>query len=91
VIVLGSAILLEFLQILLPDRDARIVDAIEKIAGGGTGVFAAQWLFRSPWGGVGLGPLHNLEKAAIIASLQPDPNRAANGIRAVDATILTNE
>ena len=45
VIVLGSAILLEFLQILVPDRDVRIVDAIEKIAGGGTGIFAAQWLF----------------------------------------------
>ena len=44
-IVLGSAILLEFLQILVPDRDARMVDAIEKIAGGGTGIFAAQWLF----------------------------------------------
>jgi hypothetical protein len=28
----------------VPDRDARIVDAIEKIAGGGTGIFAAQWL-----------------------------------------------
>jgi hypothetical protein len=44
VIVLGSAILLEFLQILVPDRDARMVDAIEKIAGGGTGIFTAQWL-----------------------------------------------
>jgi hypothetical protein len=43
-IVLGSAILLERLQILVPDRDARIVNAIEKIAGGGTGIFAAQWL-----------------------------------------------
>jgi hypothetical protein len=44
VIVLGSALLLEFLQILVPDRDARMVDAIEKIAGGRTGIFAAQWL-----------------------------------------------
>ena len=44
VVVLGSAILLEFLQILVPDRDARMVDTIEKIAGGGTGIFAAQWL-----------------------------------------------
>ena len=31
VIVVGSAILFEFLQILVPDRDARMVDAIEKI------------------------------------------------------------
>jgi hypothetical protein len=44
VIVLGSAICLECLQILVPDRDARMVDAIEKIAGGGAGIFAAQWL-----------------------------------------------
>jgi hypothetical protein len=43
-IVLGSAILLEGLQILVPDRDARMVDAIEKIAGGGAGIFTAQWL-----------------------------------------------
>jgi hypothetical protein len=43
-IVLGSAILLEFLQILVPDRDARMVDALEKIAGGGAGIFTAQWL-----------------------------------------------
>ena len=43
-IVLGGAILLEFLQILVPDRDARMVDAIEKIAGGGAGIFTAQWL-----------------------------------------------
>jgi hypothetical protein len=44
VIVLGSAILLECLQILVPDRDARMVDAVEKIAGGGAGIFTAQWL-----------------------------------------------
>jgi VanZ family protein len=44
VIVLGSAILLELLQILVPDRDARMVDAVEKIAGGGAGIFTAQWL-----------------------------------------------
>jgi VanZ family protein len=44
VIVLGSAILLECLQILVPDRDARVVDALEKIAGGGAGMFAGQWL-----------------------------------------------
>ena len=43
-IVLGSAILLELLQILAPDRDARMVDAIEKITGGGAGIVAAQWL-----------------------------------------------
>jgi hypothetical protein len=44
VIVFGSAICLECLQILVPDRDARMVDAIEKIAGGGAGMFAGQWL-----------------------------------------------
>jgi hypothetical protein len=43
-IVLGSAILLELLQMLVPDRDARMVDAMEKITGGGAGIVAAQWL-----------------------------------------------
>jgi hypothetical protein len=43
-IVLGSAIVLELLQILVPDRDARMVDAMEKITGGGAGIVAAQWL-----------------------------------------------
>jgi VanZ family protein len=37
-IVLGSAMLLEILQLLTPDRHGRIQDAIEKIAGGVVGV-----------------------------------------------------
>src|SRR5258708_20730140 len=37
-IVLGSAVLLEFLQLLTPDRHGRIQDAIEKIAGGVVGI-----------------------------------------------------
>jgi len=40
-LVFGSAIILEFLQIFIPDRDARIVDALEKLAGGAVGIFAA--------------------------------------------------
>ena len=43
-IVFGGAILLEFLQIAIPDRDARVVDAVEKLAGGGFGISAAHWL-----------------------------------------------
>jgi VanZ family protein len=41
----GSAIVLEFLQIFIPDRDARVVDALEKLAGGGAGsLFARAFL-----------------------------------------------
>jgi VanZ family protein len=43
-IVFGTAIALEFLQILIPDRHARILDAIEKLAGGGAGILSARWL-----------------------------------------------
>jgi VanZ family protein len=46
IVVFGSAILLELLQIIIPDRDARVVDAVEKLAGGGLGTFAAHWLIR---------------------------------------------
>jgi VanZ family protein len=37
-IVLGSAVLLELLQLLTPDRHGRVPDAIEKIAGGVVGI-----------------------------------------------------
>jgi VanZ family protein len=40
-LVLGSAIILELLQNFVPDRDARVSDALEKLAGGITGIFAA--------------------------------------------------
>lgn len=37
-VVFGSAIALELAQALLPDRHARLVDALEKIFGGGAGI-----------------------------------------------------
>jgi VanZ like family len=37
-IVVGSAVLLEFVQLLTPDRDGRIQDLIEKMAGGAMGI-----------------------------------------------------
>jgi hypothetical protein len=43
-IVFGSAILLELLQLFVPDRDARIIDAVEKIVGGAAGIAGASWL-----------------------------------------------
>ena len=43
-IVLGSAVLLELLQFLTPDRHARTLDALQKIAGGAAGVFAGSAL-----------------------------------------------
>jgi VanZ family protein len=41
-LVTGSAILLEVLQLFTPDRDARVVDALEKIGGGVVGVLTAR-------------------------------------------------
>ena len=41
-IVLGSAALLEGLQLLTADRHVRVSDAVEKMAGGGLGIAAGQ-------------------------------------------------
>jgi len=41
-IVLGSAVVLEFVQLLTTDRHGRIPDAVEKIAGGASGVVAGR-------------------------------------------------
>jgi hypothetical protein len=39
-IVLGSAVLLELMQLLTPGRHGRISDAVEKMAGGAAGIAA---------------------------------------------------
>jgi VanZ like family len=39
-IVLGSAVVLELVQLLTPDRHGRVPDAVEKIAGGAAGIVA---------------------------------------------------
>ena len=41
-IVLGSAVLLEFAQLLTPDRHGRIQDAIIKMTGGALGIVAGR-------------------------------------------------
>jgi hypothetical protein len=41
-VVLGSAMLLEYLQTLTPDRHGTLVDASEKLAGGALGICAAR-------------------------------------------------
>lgn len=38
IVVLGSAVLLEILQLLTPDRHGRLPDAVEKMAGGAVGI-----------------------------------------------------
>ena len=38
VLVFGSAVILELLEIYLPGRDARVLDIIEKLAGGAAGI-----------------------------------------------------
>jgi VanZ family protein len=41
-VVLGSAALLEMMQLLTPDRHGRLLDAIEKMAGGAAGIAAGR-------------------------------------------------
>jgi VanZ family protein len=41
-IVVGSAILLEFLQLLTPDRHGRMVDAMTKVTGAASGITLAR-------------------------------------------------
>lgn len=41
-LVLGSAVILELLQLVVPDRDAHVMDAVEKLIGGGVGIIAAR-------------------------------------------------
>jgi VanZ family protein len=45
-LVCGSAILLELLQIVIPDRDARVIDALEKLAGAAAGILVAKALYN---------------------------------------------
>jgi hypothetical protein len=44
VLVFGSAVVLEILQIVIPDRDARVIDAVEKLAGGAAGIVGSRAL-----------------------------------------------
>jgi VanZ family protein len=44
-IVLGGAVLLEYLQTLTPDRHGTVVDALEKVAGGALGICAALYFW----------------------------------------------
>jgi VanZ like family len=46
VIVLGSAALLESLQLLTPDRHGRLLDMALKIAGGGLGIAAGRTILH---------------------------------------------
>jgi VanZ family protein len=43
-VVLGSAISLELLQLFIADRDARLIDVVEKLTGGIAGIGASQIL-----------------------------------------------
>jgi VanZ family protein len=46
-LVLGTAVALETLQLIAPGRDARVIDVIEKLSGGGAGILMAMVLQRS--------------------------------------------
>jgi VanZ family protein len=45
-IVIGSAIFLELLQLATPDRHARLVDAMTKVAGAGVGITLARFVLN---------------------------------------------
>jgi VanZ family protein len=47
VLVLGSALLLELLQLITPDRHARLLDLGQKLLGGSVGI-AIAWFRRPP-------------------------------------------
>jgi VanZ family protein len=49
IMVFGSAVTLELLQNLIPHRDARLLDAVEKLLGGAAGIVLAI-LQSSVWG-----------------------------------------
>jgi hypothetical protein len=46
-VIFGSAVVLEALQVFVPDRDARVMDAVEKLMGGGLGIAIASWLLSA--------------------------------------------
>lgn len=50
-LILGSAVLLEFAQLLTSDRHGRVQDAIEKIAGGALGMVIGRALLYFDQGG----------------------------------------
>jgi hypothetical protein len=47
VTVLGGAVALELLQLVTPDRDARLIDAAVKLAGGIAGITAGRWVLAA--------------------------------------------
>lgn len=46
-IVVGSAILLEILQLLTPDRHGRLIDAMTKVTGAASGIMLARVMLNS--------------------------------------------
>ena len=51
-LIFGGAIILEFLQLFIPDRDARLVDAAEKLAGAAAGIITVRvFPFHRLWRG----------------------------------------
>jgi VanZ family protein len=62
IVVLGSAIVLELLQHFAPGRHGRLLDAIEKLLGGGAGLLLARILQSGLW------------RKPLIASGPPRPN-----------------
>ena len=47
ILVFGSAVILELLQLIVPDRDARVLDVSEKLLGGAAGILLGNVLWRN--------------------------------------------
>ena len=51
-LIFGGAVILEFLQLFIPDRDARVIDAAEKLAGAAAGIITVRaFPLHRLWGG----------------------------------------
>ena len=73
-LVFGSAVVLELLQIVIADRDARVIDAVEKLVGGAAGIVSSRAL-HSIAGRLGC----NLKLAAPFSELSPQSFCAGTG------------
>lgn len=49
ILVLGSAVMLELLQLIVPGRDARVLDIAEKLFGGAVGILSGNILWENIW------------------------------------------
>jgi VanZ family protein len=81
ILVLGSAVLFELLQLLTPDRHARVIDAVRKITGGAFGIAVARLAIAQYRRGVVAGnePRGRSYRSTCISAIGPDAAPAFQG------------